>query len=91
MVSGGEVGWGLRVYAGVTPGVPRDSTSFPMNCHSPPAGIDRGSMVAGAVQIPVRPIVAIRLKPAIGARVNEIGIRFGLPASFAGVSKETSR
>ncbi len=91
MDSGAGAGWGLRVYVDVTRGAPQDSTLCRMNCHPRRAGIDRGSMVVGTGQIPVRPIVAIRLKPAIGVRVNEIGIRCGLPASFAGVSKETSR
>ena len=91
MDCGEAAGSGSHVYAVAIPGGRLDWTLCRMNCHPRRAGIDRGFTVAGGVRIPVRSIVAIRLKPAIGARVNEIGIRFGLPASFAGVSKETSR
>ena len=91
MDCGGVAGLGLLVYVAATLGGPPDWTLCRMNCHPKRTGIDRGVMVVGGERIPARPIVAIRLKPVIGPCINEIGNRLGLPASFAGVSKELNR
>lgn len=91
MDCGEAAGSGSHVYAVATPGGRLDWTLCRMNCHPKRAGIDRGVMAAGGARIPARPIVAIRSKPVIGPCINEFGNRIGLPASFAGVSKELNR
>lgn len=91
MDCGGAAGSGSHVYAVATLGGPLDWTLCKMNCHPKRTGIDRGVMVAGGVRMPARHFVAIRSKPVIGPCINEFGNRIGLPASFAGVSKELNR